>query len=303
MNAKLLVLVALFKKIFAVESHQSMLLEQVGKKIFLPFPNDHRIIGIGGLGYDSVNDYWSAASENIASATSDQDDDKDLSLPRIYHMILDFQEGTIDFILDEPIVVQPKEYLKLEDLAIVSNHFITTDLLDQDIWLASESHSHEARTSIFFAKDFGPTDLTSFDRETFASSRLVRINGATGAILEEAPLPEYASWDMEYEWESTQCIGERPFAGLHALSIVQPSGENKYKDTYDKLMFAAYQTALYQDGSSPTEFTESATRILLFGLIDLREGEKRDGETATYLTSYRYDTSKLSLKRNQKDSR
>ena len=303
-----LLLLAFLRKAVGVEYPPSLLLQQVGKQIFLPFPNEHRILGVGGLCYDSAHNRWSTSSENIGSATSNLDDEEDLALPRIYHMNLDFQDGSIEFIFNEPIVVQPKEFLKLEDLAIVPNDSDSvgnnTNLFGQNIWLASESHSHEVQTSRFFSRDFGPTDLTSFDRDTFSSSRLVRIDGATGEILEEAPLPAYVFWDTEFEWESTQCIGERPFAGLHALSIVKPSSsENEYYGQHDKLMFAAYQTALYQDGSSPTDFSESSTRILLFGLKDLEDGDMKDEKTATYLTSFRYDTSRLSLKSNQKDSR
>jgi hypothetical protein len=46
-------------------------LEPVGKPIRLPFPNDQSILGVGGLGYDSRHDLWSASSENIASASNE----------------------------------------------------------------------------------------------------------------------------------------------------------------------------------------------------------------------------------------
>jgi hypothetical protein len=215
-------------------------------------------------------------------------------------MKLDFEDASVQFILDEPIVVRPDTGLKLEGLAIVAEDGFSSfiDPIDKDIWLASESHSHLAKTSKFLSKDFGPPDLSSFDRETFSSSRLVRVNGATGDILEEATLPPFVLWDLEYDWESTNCVGERPFAGLHALSIV-PSSNPDYKS----IMFAAYQTALYQDGSSPTDFSESATRILVYGLTSLNDEDDRTSKTASYLKSYRYDTSKLTLKSYQKGSR
>lgn len=46
------------------------LLESVGLPVALPFPNDQRILGVGGLGYDAQHDVWSASSENLASVSS-----------------------------------------------------------------------------------------------------------------------------------------------------------------------------------------------------------------------------------------
>lgn len=208
--------------------------------------------------------------------------------------------SSVRFILDKPVLVQPNYGLKLEGLAIVpENRFAGfIDPIDKDIWLASESHSNLVTTSKFLSKDFGPPDLSSFDRDTFYSSRLVRVNGATGDILEEAILPPFLSWNLEYDWERMNCIGERPFAGMHALSIVPSSNPD-----YTSIMFAAYQTALYQDGSSPNDFSESATRILVYGLASLNDTEHRNSKTASYLESYRYDTSKLTMKSYQKSSR
>ena len=41
-------------------------LEQVGKALRLPFPNEQLILGVGGLGYNADADIWTASSENIA---------------------------------------------------------------------------------------------------------------------------------------------------------------------------------------------------------------------------------------------
>jgi len=211
-------------------------------------------------------------------------------------MKLDFNSGSIDFVLDAAIFVQPSTGLKLEDLALVpEDSFTRLDPLDRDVWLASESHSHHAKTSKFFSQDFGPPDLSSFDRDTFSTSRLIRVNAATGEILEHAKIPAFALWDMEYDWESTHCVGDKPFSGMHALSIV-PSSD----PAYDNVMFAAFQSSLYQDGSSPTDFGGSATRVHVYGLNSLNEEDERTSSTITYLKSFRYDTSRLTLKSYQK---
>ena len=224
-----------------------------------------------------------------------------VQLPRFYQMKLDFfdKEAPIEFLLEEPVFVQTDIGLKFEDLAIAPESDIndTSYSGSRDIWLASESHSHLATTSKFLSKDFGPPDLSSFDRQTFAPSRLVRVDGATGEILEEATLPPYVYWDLEYDWQATSCVGERPFAGLHALSIV-----SSYREDYSYIMFAAFQTALYQDGNSPNEFSEGATRVLMYGLTPSKEGDRKM-KTASYIKSFRYDTSKLSLNKNQFFSR
>ena len=215
-------------------------------------------------------------------------------------MKLDFKDASVDFVLDKPVIVQPHGGLNLEDLAIVPPGQMLfsglIDPVDKDVWLVSESHSHLAKTSKFLSKDFGPTDLSSFDRDTFFPSRLVRVNAATGDILEEAELPTL--WDLDYDWDSTKCVGERPFAGAHALSIVS-SSDPQFKN----IMFVAYQTALFQDGSSPTDFSGSATRILRYGLTTLDDRVSRISNTSSYLDSFRYDTSKLTLTSYQKGSR
>jgi len=270
-------------------------LDPIGNVIKLPFPNDQSILGVGGLAYDSRENLWSASCENIASASHiNNDSDVTISLPRLYHMNLNFEDASIEFLTDEPIIVQPSTGLKLEGLAIVPNQTRSINPIEKDIWLVSESHSYLAKTSKFLSKDYGPTDLTSFDPETFSSSRLVRVDGSSGEILEEVTLPSNVLWDLEYDWESANCIGERPFAGLHALSIV-PSFDTEFTN----IMFVAYQTALYQDGNSPTDFSNSATRILVYGLYS---DNFRTSTTAYYLKSYRYDTSKLTLKSYQKSS-
>ena len=214
-------------------------------------------------------------------------------------MKLDFDNGDIEFILDQPVTVQPHHGLKLEDMALVPTTFSSSrlDPLDRDVWLASESHSDLVRTSKFLSKDFGPPDLNSFNPDSLVDSRLVRVNAATGDILEEAILPDFTQWDMDYQWDSSMCVGSRPFQGLHALSIVPSSNQD-----YDAVMFAAFQSAFYQDGSAPTDFSESATRVLMYGLKTLKEGDDRVSSTSTYLKSFRYDTSRLTVESYQKSA-
>ena len=204
-------------------------------------------------------------------------------------MKLDFDDGDIEFVLDQPVVVQPYQDLKLEDMALVP-----ASQSRLDAWFASETHSNLVRTSAFFSKDFGLTDLSSYDPDSLTDSRLVRASATTGEIFEEAVLPDFVHWNMEYDWDSSMCVGNRPFQGLHALSITNSSDPD-----YDFVMFAAFQAALYQDGSAPTDFSESATRVLVYGLKALEADDKRNASTAKYLKSFRYDTSRLTLKSYQ----
>ena len=211
-------------------------------------------------------------------------------------MTLNFDAGSIEFLREKAVMVDPSTGLKLEDLALVPTDLVNSlDPLDRDVWLASEAHSNIAKTSKFLSKDFGTPDLSSFDRETFSHSRLIRVNAATGDILEEATLPAFTQWNLEYDWESTHCIGTKPFNGVHALSIVDSSDP-----AYSHTLIVGTQSALYQDGSPPTEFSGSATRILMYGLKALVGDEKRTSSTAQYLKSFRYDTSHLTLKSYQK---
>ncbi len=94
------------------------------------------------------------------------------------------------------------------------------------------------------------------------------------------------------------CTGDRPFQGMHSLSITPSKSE-----VYDYILFAGFQAALFQDGSSPTYFSGSATRILAYGLTSPSTNNDRRESTATYINSFRYDTSHLTLKSYQKGAR
>lgn len=147
--------------------------------------------------FDETSKKWFACSENIVGSKVD-DKYPDASLPRIWSLDLDFTTGSVnptnDSGEDDVITVNPSEKLKLEDIAIVPN--------TNHVWLASEAHSHLVQTNVFLSKDFGAPDLSSFDPETYSTSRLIRVDVNTGMILEEVPLPEFAQWDQEYNWDA-----------------------------------------------------------------------------------------------------
>ncbi|GFH44718.1 hypothetical protein CTEN210_01192 [Chaetoceros tenuissimus] len=279
-------------------------LEKIGKTIIEPFPNSPRnIIGVGGLSYEPLTNTWTTSSENIPGVIDDLY--PGVSLPKLNHMELDFETGKVTYINSEPIVVNPSNGLKLEDIASIplkekSDEFFRS----KDFWLVSEANSDIVKTNTFLSKNFGAPDLNSFDTETFVTSRLIRVDAMTGDILEEATIPDFAQWNMEYDWESTHCVGDRPFQGLHALSIIPASLSNSPEDSqYQYLMFVGAQSSLFQDGDKATEFSGSATRVLVYGLNPMEEEEKRLEPTATYLRSLRYDTSQLTMKSFQKGSR
>ena len=98
-------------------------MHKIGQSIRLPFPNDQTILGIGGLAYDKYTNIWTAAAENIpGSPVSERYPIS--SIPRIYHLMLDFQTGSIVFVNKEgPILVTPGKGLKLEDIAMASKTF------------------------------------------------------------------------------------------------------------------------------------------------------------------------------------
>lgn len=268
-------------------------LKKIGMDIHIPFPNKETIMGVGGLVFHNISKTWTVCAENIPGSTSNEDYPL-ASSPRLYHMNLDFESGSADF-LEEVVTVQPSKGLKLEDIAFAPSHSLfSSDPSSLNFWLVSESNSDLPKTNKFLSKDFGAPDLSSFDPDTLTLSRLIRVNGGSGAILEEAKVPEFAHWDFEYDWESTMCVGDRPFQGFHALATF-PSSDSEY----EYMMAVASQTALFQDGSSPTEFAGSATRILMYGIKDSIQNEA----TATYLKSLRYDTSRLTLTSYQKGAR
>ena len=291
--------------------------DQIGRTISLPFPNKQQILGVSGLAHHKdFPDLWTGVSENIPGSGNDLEDRYPLtSLPRLHHMKLDFDKGTVEFLNDYQTIIDHADGLKIEDMALVPPSTDVTandsfangqwfhDLTQQDAWLVSEANSRLVETNQFLSKDFGAPDLSSFDSETFTTSRLVRVDIATGEILEEADIPDFAQWDQSYDWESTMCIGDRPFQGLHALSIVPvPSDSDDESTEFDYIMFVGIQAALFQDGSTPTEFQGSATRVLVYGLTK-NNNDNRFASTAKYIKSFRYDTSHLTMKSYQKGAR
>ena len=270
-------------------------MHKIGQSIRLPFPNDQTILGVGGLTYDKYTNIWTASAENIpGSPVSERYPIS--SIPRIYHLMLDFQTGSIVFVNKEgPILVTPGKGLKIEDIAMASKTF-GNNSNEKQFWLVSEANSHLVKTTTFFSKDFGAPDLSTYDPETFVTSRLVRVDGNTGVIMEEAHIPEFAQWDQNYDWDATKCVGDRPFQGFHAVTIT-PSIKG---EKYDDLMFVGIQSALYQDGPTPSDFQGSATRILVYGLD---YNNSLSSSTAKFLKSYRYDTSQLTLESYQKGAR
>jgi len=266
-------------------------MESIGKSIHLPFPNDQTILGIGGLSYDKDTQIWSAPSENIPGYSLD-DQFPLVSVPRIYNMKLDFDEGSIEFV--GVTFVEPPDGLKLEGIATRTTAGEGASS-NKEFWLVSETNSRLVKTAAFFSKDFGAPDLSTFDPETLAPSRLLKVDGRTGAILEEANIPDFASWDRNHSWDYTQCVGDRPFQGMHAITIVPSDGE------YDDNIIVGFQSALYQDGPTSSDFQNSATRFLVFGLNSCDSSSSTS--TPKFLHSYRYDTSHLTIKSLQKGAR
>lgn len=286
--------------LLTVEAAVSHPFEQIGTAIKMPFPNQQAILGVGGLTYHRDIDIWTASSENIIGTKLDIKYPV-ASVPRLYHMKLDFNASTVEFLFDEPVFIEPSDGLKIEDMDSLPVQ-IGIDPLERDIWLVSEANSKLSTTNIFLSKDFGSPDLNTFDPDTFSTSRLIRVDSVTGVVYEEAVVPSFAQWDRTYDWESMNCVGDRPFQGLHALSIIPSLSGSVHNYT----MFVGIQTALYQDGDSPTEFSDSATRILVYGVNASATGSSsssRYGKTSEYLRSYRYDTTHLTMKSYQKGAR
>ena len=165
-------------------------------------------------------------------------------------MTLHFDAGYIEFLCKKSAMVDPSTGLKIEYLAFVPTDLVNSlEPLDRDVWLVSEAHSNISKTSKFLSKDFETSDLSSFDRETFSHSRLIRANAATADMLEQGTLPAFTQWKQEYNWESTHCIGTKPFNVVHALSIVDSSDP-----AYSHTLIVVTQSALYQDGSPQLNF-------------------------------------------------
>lgn len=51
-----------------------LVLEPFGKAIKLPFPNEQNILGIGGLSFNSKDNIWTVACENVAMANNEDED-------------------------------------------------------------------------------------------------------------------------------------------------------------------------------------------------------------------------------------
>jgi hypothetical protein len=88
-----------------------------GKAIELPFPNDWDILGVSGLTYNKETDFWTCSAENIPG-TDVARQFPTVSLPRLYHMRLDFKNGAILEVGndDSSVLVDPSQGLKLEDV-------------------------------------------------------------------------------------------------------------------------------------------------------------------------------------------
>jgi hypothetical protein len=97
---------------------------------------------------------------------------------------------------------------------------------------------------------------------------------------------------------NSQCVGNRPFQGAHALSIVPSTDPN-----YDYKLYVGFQSALFQDGAPPREFSSSSTRMLVFGINAYDSVNERTEPTSTFLKTHRYDTSALTIKSYQKGAR
>ena len=263
----------------------SLVMKKFGVDIKLPFTNKQNILGVSGLTYDQATNIWTVASESILGSSISNDNPM-AAVPRIYHMKLDFSSGSIDF-LDGPIIINPSTGLKIEDIELAPQ-----DDDRKSFWIVSEGNSQIVNTVTFFSKDFGTPDLSSFDPGIYVSSRILRVDGVTGDILEEASIPSFAQWDKKYDWDRTKCVGDRPFQGFHGLTI------------FNNTMVVGVQSAFYQDGNFATEFQGSSTRILIYDLTakDLNDDDSVP-TTAKFLKTLRYDTSQLTLASFQKGAR
>ena len=202
--------VLLTSSYFAAEVSAGSAIEAIGKTIELPFPNPQLILGVGGLTYHSEIDTWTATSALYPGSSLDEKY-PGATTPRFYHMKLDFDAPSIEFVSD-PIPVRDFDIgssasssLKLEDAAAFPEPALssTSSPLEKDLWLASEGNSYLTSTNVFFSKDFGSPDLNTFDPDTYSVSRLFRVDAISGNILEDAIIPPFAQWDGHYDWEST----------------------------------------------------------------------------------------------------
>jgi len=244
-------------------------LESVESMIKLPFPNSQMILEVGGISYNENIDERTVCSESIIG--TEPNNDAMLSLPRLYHMKLDFTSGSVSFFTNEAVTVNPFDALKQGDIATVHN---------------------TALSGIFC---FNP-DMAGFGRPTFSTSRLIRVDTRTSGILEKAAVPNFSKRDKTYNWDESQCIGDRPFQGAHAISLISFTNRS-----FDYNLIVGFQSALFQNGSVPIGFTSSSTRVLVYGINSYNFPIKMAKPTASFLKSFRYDTSQLTIEASQKE--
>ena len=232
-------------------------LERYGKVIRVPFPNDEVMLGLGGLVYDPTTEFWTATAESI-SGSSVTAAYPEAATPRFYRFQLDFDTGTITYAKPAYVEVRSDGGFKLEDIAALPVPSSPSASSHNDtFWLVSESHSAYVPFLLDF---FSPAhDINTYDRATFAHSRLVQVRAADGAIIREASLPLWMQWDQRYDWDWSQCTGTRVFQGLHALSIFT-------NDDGGYTLLTANQAALFQDGGTPNDWDGSHVRLLAFDI-------------------------------------
>lgn len=283
-DCSLLLIRLLFLNIVVAKS-----MRQVGKAIELQFPNKWDLLGVSGLAYDDDRDIWTCSTENIPG-TDVSNQYPETALPRLHKLHLDFTTGEIE--IESTVVVKPHEGLKLEDIALAPPSLSE----EPEFWLVSEANSNLVKTNQYFTKDFGTPDLSTFDPETFETSRLLRVN-RNGTIIEDVEVPDFSQWDGHYDWDALECVGDRPFQGFHAISIVPSLQSSEINGNADEkyTMIVASQAAFYQDGATPTDFEGSAIRFLFFNIHS-----NNTDSVVTYDRSYRYDSSQLTLSSYQK---
>jgi len=263
-------------------------LREYGQKITLGFPNEHNIMGIGGLSYDPASQVWSAVAEEMRGTEASMAHPATAD-PRLYSLKLDFDSGSLA-VAEPPVVrLRPGAGLKLEDIAGPNP--------DGSFWVVSEANSHLRAVSQLVSKNLlAAPDLSTFDPDTFENSRLVRVRAEDGTVLEDVMLPDFVRWDARFSWDPYECVGNRPFQGFHGASALLASAPGG-----QRTLVVGIQSALYQDGPSPTEFEGSRTRLLFYDLPG--DNATLGGASARYSRAYRYDTSHLTMKVFEKGAR
>ena len=93
----------------------------------IPFPNQWDMLGVGGLTYDKNNDIWTCVTENIPGSPVSDDYPK-TSVPRLFHMKLDFESGIVNIQDDAAVEISSANGLKLEDISLVPYPSSTSDM-------------------------------------------------------------------------------------------------------------------------------------------------------------------------------